>query len=240
MQITPKSTSRYYGKRVGSDPAAPSSYVPEAIPVEFCVIHCTEGYRSFDEQIFLGATDRVASIHYYITKDPVEVIQYVPAGLKAWHAGGSNWKLDGKVWEGFNDFSIGIELGSWSLDYPKQESTTYTPAQMAALVELHKGLQAKFPVLKDPKRTVGHEDISGYRGKTDPGPKFDWTGFRKEAFGQDHDEEYSVRVNGQKLAAKLIMVEGKAYLPLRAVAEALGLQVGWFAQEKRVELLPKK
>lgn len=246
MVPTIKSTHRYYGKKIGVDPSLPASYAPLAVPAEFCVIHCTEGYRAYDEQIFLGDTDRQASINFYITKDPVEVIQYVPPGFRAWHAGRSMWKLDGKVWGGtqpedptFNDFSIGIELGSWSKDYPKAEHTTYTPAQMRALVELHRDLQVQFPILKDPKRTVGHDDISGFRGKTDPGPRFDWAGFRKEAFGSDHDEEFSVRVDGVKLPSKLIMVEGKAYLPLRSIAEALGLEVSWYAQDKRVELKKK-
>lgn len=67
--------------------------------------------------LFLGCLDPAAhpdstsiaglrvSSHFLIRRDGT-VIQYVPCGLRAWHAGVSSWK--GR--EQCNDYSVGIEL----------------------------------------------------------------------------------------------------------------------------------
>ncbi|MCC6916396.1 1,6-anhydro-N-acetylmuramyl-L-alanine amidase AmpD [Nitrosomonas sp.] len=104
---------------------------------------------------------RVSS-HFFIRRDG-EIIQFVPCTLRAWHAGASNWQ--GRTC--CNDFSIGIELeGS---DNQPFESIQYT-----RLVELTRAIQAAYPI----NDIVGHTDIAPQR-KTDPGPYFDWQGYRE-------------------------------------------------------------
>lgn len=243
MEIKKQHPLRYYGKFVGPktdegywDPENYESYKLSA--VEFVVVHCTEGYASHDREIFEGKTERRVSINFYIPQDGT-IYEYVPPGYRAWHAGGSYYTLDGKKWENFNNFSIGIELECRYVDDPKHGCSEYTTAQMESLYALHRYLQTQYPVLRDPRRTVGHEDISGYRGKTDPGPAFDWFRFRTASFEGDEvpPPPYSVKVDGVLLQQKLILIDGRSYLPLRAVASACGLQVKWFSQEKRVELV---
>lgn len=97
------------------------------------------------------------SAHFFIRRDG-ELIQFVSADARAWHAGVSSW--DGR--ERCNDFSIGIELEGC-------DSLPFTPEQYRRLAGLLEILQANYPI----RAVVGHADIAPGR-KTDPGPCFDW------------------------------------------------------------------
>lgn len=103
---------------------------------------------------------RVSS-HFFIRRDG-ELIQFVPCGLRAWHAGVSTWRER----ERCNDFSIGIELEG-------SDETPFTEAQYQALLPLLETLKRTYPILD----IVGHSDIAPGR-KTDPGPHFNWSRVR--------------------------------------------------------------
>ncbi len=105
--------------------------------------------------------DLRVSAHFFIRRDG-EVIQFVPCGRRAWHAGASSWQ--GR--ERCNDFSIGIELEGTDL-------LPYTEAQYQALDALLAVLRRAYPITG----VVGHADIAPGR-KTDPGPSFDWSRIR--------------------------------------------------------------
>lgn len=100
------------------------------------------------------------SSHLLITRQG-EIIQFVPFGRRAWHAGESSYQGRTRC----NDFSIGIELeGTDDLPYEEQQYK-----QLAAVIAC---LREAYPAItKD--RIVGHSDIAPVR-KTDPGPAFDW------------------------------------------------------------------
>ncbi|MCA1978951.1 MAG: 1,6-anhydro-N-acetylmuramyl-L-alanine amidase AmpD [Thiobacillus sp.] len=97
------------------------------------------------------------SAHFLIRRDG-SLIQFVPCGLRAWHAGVSSWQ--GR--ERCNDFSVGIELEG-------SDDTPFTDAQYATLAPLVDALKRRYPI----RGVVGHSDIAPGR-KTDPGPHFDW------------------------------------------------------------------
>ena len=97
------------------------------------------------------------SAHFFIRRDG-SLIQFVPCGQRAWHAGVSSWQ--GR--ERCNDFSLGIELEGSDHD-------AFTAAQYTTLNRLLKALKAAYPITD----VVGHSDIAPGR-KTDPGPYFDW------------------------------------------------------------------
>lgn len=101
--------------------------------------------------------DLRVSAHFLVRRDG-ELIQFVPCGLRAWHAGVSSW--GGR--ERCNDFSIGIELEG-------SDETPFTDAQYQALNDLLAALRVAYPIAA----VVGHSDIAPGR-KTDPGPCFDW------------------------------------------------------------------
>lgn len=105
------------------------------------------------------------SAHAVIRRDG-SITQYVPFGLRAWHAGQSQYQ--GR--SGCNDFSIGIELEG-------TDTTPYTDAQYESLAALARALLATYPTLAA-DRITGHSDIAPGR-KTDPGPAFDWDRWRR-------------------------------------------------------------
>ncbi|MFN2643389.1 MAG: 1,6-anhydro-N-acetylmuramyl-L-alanine amidase AmpD [Burkholderiales bacterium] len=99
---------------------------------------------------------RVSS-HFLIRRDG-ELVQFVPTGLRAWHAGESRWRGRARC----NDFSIGVELEG-SDDGP------FEPAQYRTLARLIVALRAVHPL----HQLAAHSDVAPGR-KTDPGPGFDW------------------------------------------------------------------
>jgi AmpD protein len=94
-----------------------------------------------------------------------EIVQYVPFGERAWHAGASQYR--GRP--GCNDFSVGVELEG-------TDDTPYTEVQYQRLAALAAALLACYASLCA-QAIVGHSDIAPGR-KSDPGASFDWPRFR--------------------------------------------------------------
>lgn len=156
--------------------ARPSGVAPELVVVHGISLPAGEFGGPWIDRLFAGdlpagahpsfrdtAALRV-SAHALIRRDGA-VTQYVPFGMRAWHAGRSEYQ--GRT--GCNDFSIGIELEG-------TDQTPYTDAQYASLAALVRGLLAAYPTLAA-ERITGHSDIAPGR-KTDPGPAFDWARLR--------------------------------------------------------------
>ncbi len=118
-----------------------------------------EAHPSFRETAALRV-----SAHALIRRDG-SITQYVPFGMRAWHAGQSQYQ--GR--SGCNDFSIGIELEG-------TDTTPYTDAQYESLAALIGALLSTYHTLSA-ERVAGHSDIAPGR-KTDPGPVFEWARFR--------------------------------------------------------------
>jgi AmpD protein len=97
------------------------------------------------------------SAHFLIRRDG-ELIQFVPCGRRAWHAGASAWKGQNRC----NDFSLGVELEG-------SDNQPFERIQYQVLARLIANLRRHYP-LND---IAGHSDIAPGR-KTDPGPCFDW------------------------------------------------------------------
>ncbi|MEX0975904.1 MAG: 1,6-anhydro-N-acetylmuramyl-L-alanine amidase AmpD [Woeseia sp.] len=150
---------------------------PDGAQPELLVIHGIslppgEYGGPYIEQFFTGCIDSQAhtyfseicdlqvSAHLLIRRDGA-LIQFVPFGRRAWHAGESTFRGRSRC----NDFSIGIELEG-------DDETPYDDAQYAVLAAVIDTLIGSFPGLS--RRSIaGHCDIAPRR-KTDPGPAFDW------------------------------------------------------------------
>jgi AmpD protein len=117
----------------------------------------TNGLDPAEHPYYAAISDLRVSAHFFIRRDG-EVIQFVPCGQRAWHAGASCWQ--GR--ERCNDFSIGIELEG-------TDEVPFTDRQYEALNELMALLVAAYPI----QGVAGHSDIAPGR-KTDPGACFDW------------------------------------------------------------------
>ena len=152
---------------------------PEGASPKLIVIHAISlppGEFGGDgiERLFTGTLDPQAhpyyaeirhlrvSAHFLIRRDG-RLLQFVPCGLRAWHAGASSWR----GLERCNDFSIGIELEGC-------DELPFEADQYLALGRLVSALRIRYPI----EDVVGHADISPGR-KTDPGPHFDWTRLRR-------------------------------------------------------------
>ena len=85
------------------------------------------------------------------------IVQHVPFGRRAWHAGVSNWR--GR--ERCNDFSVGIELEG-------TDDQDFDPRQYDTLNALVATLRSAYGV----GAIAGHSDIAPDR-KWDPGRRFD-------------------------------------------------------------------
>ena len=102
------------------------------------------------------------SAHFFIRRDG-ELVQFVDADARAWHAGASCWR--GRT--NCNDDSIGVELEGL-------EGEPFEAAQYATLSSLCEALAQRYPIA----HVAGHEHIAPGR-KQDPGPGFDWAKLRQ-------------------------------------------------------------
>ena len=151
---------------------------PEGSTVELIVIHSISlppGEFGGDgiQRLFTNSLDPAGHPYYagiaglrvsahFLIRRTGELIQFVPCGRRAWHAGESSWKGRARC----NDFSIGVELEG-------SDDTPFEDVQYAVLASLAAALRARFPVAE----SAGHSDIAPGR-KTDPGPYFDWGRYR--------------------------------------------------------------
>ncbi|MDE2049438.1 MAG: 1,6-anhydro-N-acetylmuramyl-L-alanine amidase AmpD [Gammaproteobacteria bacterium] len=157
--------------------ARPKDAAPELIVVHGISLPAGEFGGPWIDHLFAGSLrpdahpsfhDTAAlrvSAHAVIRRDGT-ITQYVPFGLRAWHAGHSQYQ--GR--SGCNDFSIGVELEG-------SDAIPYTDAQYESLTALVRALLSTYPTLSA-ERITGHSDIAPGR-KTDPGPAFHWQRWRK-------------------------------------------------------------
>ena len=104
------------------------------------------------------------SAHVLIRRDG-EIVQYVPFGLRAWHAGVSQYQGRSAC----NDFSVGIE-------FEGTDERSYESAQYESGASVVRALLRTYSTL-DQRRIVAHSEIAPGR-KTDPGASFDWDRIR--------------------------------------------------------------
>jgi AmpD protein len=97
------------------------------------------------------------SSHFFIRRDG-ELVQFVDADARAWHAGNSCWR--GR--DNCNDDSIGIELEGL-------EGERFEAVQYDTLARLCTSLGEHHPIA----HVAGHEHIAPGR-KQDPGAGFEW------------------------------------------------------------------
>ncbi|GHU11126.1 N-acetyl-anhydromuranmyl-L-alanine amidase [Betaproteobacteria bacterium] len=107
---------------------------------------------------FAEIVDMKVSAHFFLRRDG-ELVQFVSADDRAWHAGHSSWQ--GR--DHCNDYSIGVELEG-------SDCQPFTIAQYAALWSLLDAICAAYPITA----IAGHEHVAPGR-KSDPGACFDWS-----------------------------------------------------------------
>ena len=120
-----------------------------------------------------GKIENKVSAHYVLPRavyKDSDVVHLVKDSDVAYHAGNSQWTVDGKLRKGINSYSVGIELeGDGNL-------VEYTDFQYENLIQIVRELMNTYRIREE--NIVGHEDIAPGR-KVDPGRLFDWKRFRK-------------------------------------------------------------
>ena len=117
-----------------------------------------------DHPYFASIASLRVSAHLLIDRSGA-VVQFVPLGQRAWHAGKSSCL--GRT--GVNDFSIGIELEGCDCE-------SFTMQQYDGLAALIREIRWHWPRIT-PMNLFGHCDVAPGR-KTDPGPCFQWDRLR--------------------------------------------------------------
>ena len=176
-----------------------NNFDQQVIQVEFVVIHYTACgiARTLD---ILCDEARKVSAHLVIDLDGT-VFELIPClnepPLRGWHSGKSHWTdKSNKEWSAFNDFSIGIELVNENGNvFP------FTEAQYQSLEAVLTKLRDTHPALKSPERIIGHEQIAGFRGKSDPGREFDWTRLLKPIYPDQVLPEYQTKLSAELVSA---------------------------------------
>ena len=150
----------------------PPGMLPELIVVHGISLPPGEYGGPWIERLFTGGLDSGAhpyfasiaalrvSAHLLVRRDGAP-LQFVPFGLRAWHAGVSSWQGRSAC----NDFSVGIEMEG-------TDEGLYESAQYRTLSALIAALCTAYPSLAR-ERVVGHSDIAPGR-KSDPGARFEW------------------------------------------------------------------
>lgn len=194
------------------------------------IIHYTAGRDAESSVRSLSDPNVKASAHVVVARDG-RIFQLIPFNVVAWHAGPSSYHFpDGTFREGFNRFSIGIEIDnagiltknggvytSWfGRNYEEKdvlrathrnESTPkywhrFTEIQIAVVEELCRVLIPTYDI----KYILGHEEISPGR-KVDPGPAFPLDKMRDRILKQNRKDDrgnlLTFPVNGAVVANKL-------------------------------------
>jgi N-acetylmuramoyl-L-alanine amidase len=153
-------------------PSPNSAERPEGTIVDILVLHYTE--LPLQKSLNILSDDKrdgCVSAHYVLAEDGT-AYRLVPEDRIAWHAGLSWWR--GR--EALNATSIGIEIVNLHGD-----RHDYPPTQIAALIELCRGILARHPAI-EPRNIVGHSDIAPTR-KIDPGLRFPWKTLAEAGIG---------------------------------------------------------
>lgn len=207
--------------------------------IQYLVIHDTgnpgAGAGGYNHYLYFNGGNRNASAHYFV--DSKEIVQLVEDSTAAWHCG------DGKGKYGItNSNSIGIEICiNRDGDYNKAVAKT---------VELVVFLMKKHNISID--KVVRHYDAS--RKSCPDTMKKDnwktWHEFKKEVekkYKGEKEEKVKVNILGRVTELNGYLKDGtnyvevtvrnkKEYLPLRDLAESIGLKVDW-DNKNRIVLL---
>ena len=155
-------------------------FKPLPIEVEFLILHYTAQDLESSLEIFSNPQSKV-SCHLLI--DPQgRLYELVPCWkgtcYQAFHAGKSTWTDSShKTWSSFNRFSLGIELVNFNGNvFP------YTDQQYETVFQTLFHLKSMYPSLQNPERILGHEQVAGFRNKSDPGYLWDWNLIFKKVY----------------------------------------------------------
>ena len=136
------------------------------------VLHYTGMPNAAEALAWLCNPAAQVSCHYFVWEDG-RIVQLVPEGRRAWHAGRSFWQGESDL----NSASIGIEIANPGHDGGLPD---FPQVQISAVIALCRDITARLAI--PPQRVLAHSDIAPLR-KRDPGEKFPWARLHREGVG---------------------------------------------------------
>jgi N-acetylmuramoyl-L-alanine amidase len=163
--------------------APDSSVVAEVIPSpnhgerggrvpDMILLHYTGMVDPDSALELLRARGSDVSAHYFVFEDG-RIVQMVPEGRRAWHAGRSEWAGETDI----NSCSLGIEIANPGHDHGYPD---FPARQIAAVTALCRSIQTRHMIA--PVRVLAHSDVAPAR-KQDPGEKFPWRTLHESGVG---------------------------------------------------------
>lgn len=173
-----------------------------------------------------------ASAHYLVTKAG-QIFQLVKDEDTAWHAGivnQANWSL----YDGTNPnyYTLGIE-------HEALAGEALTEKQYQATLWLHQQLTSRWNIPIDQDHIIGHYRLDSVNRPNDPGPQFPWNRLFVDLSSNQTvpaQPQLNVRVGNKFIAA--IIIENRAYAPVRELGQALGSQIDWDSNTNTVLVQP--
>ncbi len=184
---------------------------PPGASVDMLVPHYT-GMPSLDEALQRLRDPGAKVSAHYLVDEAGAVYALVPEGRRAWHAGVAKWRGSADV----NGRSISVELANPGHEWGCKP---YPKAQMAALIELCRGILSRHPI--PPAGVLGHSDVAPGR-KQDPGELFDWRGLAEAGIGLWPEAGFAPSGAAPELEPGM---SGAAVLDLQLALDAFGYQV---------------
>jgi N-acetyl-anhydromuramyl-L-alanine amidase AmpD len=171
-----------------------------------------------------------ASAHYLVTKRG-ELYQLVKDEDTAWHAGIVN-KPNWSLYDGTNpnSYTLGIE-------HEALAGEALTEQQYQATLWLHRQLIGKWGIPLDRDHIIGHYRLDSVNRPNDPGPAFSWDRLFSDLSGTGQPTTVKIQIGSNVLEG--MMIGNTSFAPVRALSEALGRQVKWWAEENLVVILPQ-
>lgn len=146
-----------HGERLGRGASGP----------DMLILHYTGMATAEAAQARLADPQAEVSAHYLVFEDG-RILQMVPEGRRAWHAGRACWAGERDV----NSRSIGIEIVHPGHPAGGGAPAPYPEPQIEAVIALCRDILARHREI-GPQRVLAHSDIAPER-KEDPGESFPW------------------------------------------------------------------
>lgn len=140
--------------------------------LDMLIIHSTNSNQAEGTiQWFMNPKNPAKSSSHYVVSQTGEIFQMVEEEDIAYHAGKSEWIIDGKVRTNISYYSIGIEVAC-------DQISSYTTVQLQALVELCNDIITRRKI--NTALVLRHSDISPGRKRDPYPPNLDWVKFKEK------------------------------------------------------------
>lgn len=166
------------------------------------------------------------SANYLVTKEG-RILQLVKDEDTAWANGVVN-KPSWTLYDGTNPNRYTI-----SIEHEGMAGDQLTESQYQATLWLHRRLAEKYAIPLDEDHIIGHYRIDSVNRPNCPGPGFPWKRLMEDLKGENSEmAEVRVIVKGKEIPG--VIINDRAWVPVRDIVEALENRVEWDGNTRTV------